>query len=83
MELPSRACTWPSIDVILDPTDFALIRQEWVWPIGYFLRAYLHFDIKAGVGKKDANETLHDIHSLLLEHRHFIQTDAWAGLPEL
>jgi hypothetical protein len=26
---------------------------------------------------------LHDIHSLLLEHRHFIQTDAWAGLPEL
>ena len=24
---------------------------EWGWPLGYFLRAYLHFDTRAGAGK--------------------------------
>lgn len=56
---------------------------EWVWPIGYFLRAYLYFDIKAGAGKDDPNETLHHIHALLREHARFIKADPWAGLPEL
>jgi len=56
---------------------------EWVWPFGYFLRAYLFFDIKAGAGKDDPNETLHHIHALLREHARFIKADPWAGLPEL
>ena len=24
---------------------------EWGWPLGYFLRAYLHFDLAVGKGK--------------------------------
>lgn len=56
---------------------------EWVWPLGYFLRAYLHFDRIAGAGKDDPTETFHHLNSLLLEHRKFIKADAWAGLPEL
>ncbi|GAA6064028.1 hypothetical protein JCM10212_004260 [Sporobolomyces blumeae] len=56
---------------------------EWVWPIGYFLRAYLIFDIQAGAGKKDRNSTYHHIYSILSRHRAHISSDVWAGLPEL
>jgi len=56
---------------------------EWGWPLGYFLRAYLHFDKIAGRGKEDINETLHHLHTILLPARHLIATDPWAGIPEL
>ena len=83
MELSSRTSKETDYMYILVLRLMHLLAQEWVWPIGYFLRAYLYFDIRVGAGKRDINETLHHIHSRLLQHRHFIQNDAWAGLPEL
>ncbi|GAA5992110.1 hypothetical protein JCM11641_003527, partial [Rhodosporidiobolus odoratus] len=56
---------------------------EWVWPIGYFLRAHLIFDAQAGAGKTDLNSTFHHIYSILSRHRSHIARDPWAGLPEL
>ncbi|KAL4066020.1 glycoside hydrolase family 13 protein [Scleroderma citrinum] len=56
---------------------------EWGWPLGYFLRAYLYFDIRAGEGKNNPMDTLHRLHCMLLKSRSHIQTDAWAALPEL
>lgn len=53
---------------------------EWVWPVGYFLRAYLHFDLK---DQKERGETIHEIHSMLAAHRKHLIHDPWAGLPEL
>lgn len=72
---------------------------EWVWPLGYFLRAYLYFDTRVGAGTEvccgvlsreqplcraqDPSETIHHIGAMLLRHREHIRSDAWAGLPEL
>jgi len=56
---------------------------EWGWPLGYFLRAYLHFDLRAGLGKDDPKHTLHYLHTLLLGPRGHVEKDAWRGLPEL
>ncbi|KAH7885855.1 glycoside hydrolase family 13 protein [Phlebopus sp. FC_14] len=56
---------------------------EWGWPLGYFLRAYLHFDTRVGAGKDDPLQTLHFLHRALLEPRHHIEADPWAGIPEL
>ncbi|KAF9244670.1 glycoside hydrolase family 13 protein [Melanogaster broomeanus] len=56
---------------------------EWGWPLGYFLRAYLHFDMRVGSGREDPMQTLHYLHRALLKPRYHIQSDPWAGLPEL
>ncbi|BGP12177.1 hypothetical protein JCM10213_004743 [Rhodosporidiobolus nylandii] len=56
---------------------------EWVWPIGYFLRAHLIFDSQVGAGKADLASTFHHIYSILSRHRSHIAHDPWAGLPEL
>ncbi|KAG8896597.1 hypothetical protein FRC01_011713, partial [Tulasnella sp. 417] len=53
---------------------------EWGWPLGYFLRAYLHFE---RVQNKDVTDALHRLHAALLVPRRSIQDDPWAGLPEL
>ncbi|KAH9839825.1 glycoside hydrolase family 13 protein [Rhodofomes roseus] len=56
---------------------------EWGWPLGYFLRAYLYFDVLVGSGKTDITETLHRLHRYVLTSRRHILNDPWAGLPEL
>ncbi|KAJ8515736.1 hypothetical protein ONZ45_g6896 [Pleurotus djamor] len=56
---------------------------EWGWPLGYFLRAYLHFDTLVGEGASNPQTTLHYLHRILLAPRNHIQNDPWAGLPEL
>ncbi|PFH46873.1 glycoside hydrolase family 133 protein [Amanita thiersii Skay4041] len=59
------------------------LGPEWGWPLGYFLRAYLYFDTKAGNRKNTVSETLHYLHRILLAPRRHIMNDPWAGLPEL
>ncbi|KAF8584023.1 glycoside hydrolase family 133 protein [Ramaria rubella] len=56
---------------------------EWGWPLGYFLRAYLHFDIQVESGRLGHTETLHSLHSMLRGLRDHMQNDPWRGLPEL
>lgn len=46
---------------------------EWVWLVGYFLRAALHFEAL----------TPSQVARILRTHREEIQTSAWRGLPEL
>ncbi|KAJ8965549.1 hypothetical protein NQ314_004049 [Rhamnusium bicolor] len=52
---------------------------EWVWPIGYFLRAKLHFAALNGATK----ETLASTKVVLSKHFTELQTSPWRGLPEL
>ncbi|KAG8831109.1 hypothetical protein FRC18_007134 [Serendipita sp. 400] len=53
---------------------------EWGWPLGYFLRAYLHFEKGSGASLEDV---LHHLFNNLLPARRYIQEDPWAGIPEL
>lgn len=53
--------------------------QEWVWPVGYFLRAKLLFAEKNGLLPK----TITDIEVILSKHFTALQTSEWRGLPEL
>ncbi|KAI0820793.1 glycoside hydrolase family 13 protein [Trametes gibbosa] len=80
----------PHYDNANDGTERAVAKgwnyhngPEWGWPLGYFLRAYLHFDSKFGSGKEDRTQTLHHLHRILLKPREYIQNDPWAGIPEL
>nr|CAG8486254.1 3623_t:CDS:10 [Entrophospora candida] len=56
---------------------------EWLWCTGYFLRAYLYFDTRVGIGKNNLHESIHNIINHLLPHREMIEKSPWAGLPEL
>ena len=69
-----------------DSRDFATSKgrnyhqgPEWVWCVGYFLRAYLAFERR--VSGKAA--ILRQISLRLENHRTWIQESPWAGLTEL
>ncbi|XP_046327922.2 glycogen debranching enzyme-like isoform X1 [Haliotis rufescens] len=57
---------------------------EWVWPIGYFLRAKLYF---ASVLEKTTpgvlKETVNFVETALSQHYKEVMTSAWQSLPEL
>lgn len=55
--------------------------QEWVWPIGYFLRAKLIFS--SIVGNEEFTQTLAFIKRIMSRHFLEIQKSKWRGLPEL
>ncbi|KDR16306.1 Glycogen debranching enzyme, partial [Zootermopsis nevadensis] len=55
---------------------------EWLWPIGFFLRARLHFAREVG-GEAELRRTAANTHSLLARHFVELQSSAWRGLPEL
>ncbi|KAL7419064.1 bifunctional 4-alpha-glucanotransferase/amylo-alpha-1,6-glucosidase [Cryptotrichosporon argae] len=73
-----------------DGTDQAVAKgwnyhqgPEWVFPMGWFLMAYLKFDRLAGEGLQDPSKTIHYISNILLRHREHVERDPWRGLPEL
>lgn len=52
---------------------------EWVWPMGYYLKARLNFAQENGCYIK----TISEIRSILSAHAAEIQSNHWRGLPEL
>lgn len=52
---------------------------EWVWPVGYFLRAWLVFGEKVGLG----GEARAFVMACLSNHFVEVQQSHWRGIPEL
>ena len=51
---------------------------EWVWPVGFFLKAQLQF-----MDYKSKTEAQQETMKWLLPHKEHIVKDPWQGLPEL
>lgn len=54
---------------------------EWLWPVGFFLRAKLHF--ASQIKHEDLVETANFIRGYLATHQHYLDESLWCGLPEL
>uniref|UniRef100_A0A673H322 Glycogen debranching enzyme n=1 Tax=Sinocyclocheilus rhinocerous TaxID=307959 RepID=A0A673H322_9TELE len=54
---------------------------EWLWPIGYFLRAKIYFAKK--LGKDTYDETVYLVKNVLSLHYVHMERSSWKGLPEL
>lgn len=60
------------------------VFQEWVWPIGYFLRAKVHFaTLLESQDQGVLLKTVNFVKSTLSKHNVHIQTSDWKSLPEL
>jgi len=55
--------------------------QEWLWPMGHFLRAKLHF--ASLIGESTLKETILFVKKTLARHFEALQKSEWRGLPEL
>ncbi|XP_024943750.1 glycogen debranching enzyme [Cephus cinctus] len=55
---------------------------EWLWPIGYFLRARLHFSRLVG-GVEELRRTIESTEQIISRHLIEASTNHWRGLPEL
>uniref|UniRef100_A0A672JG74 Glycogen debranching enzyme n=1 Tax=Salarias fasciatus TaxID=181472 RepID=A0A672JG74_SALFA len=72
----------------LDNEDFSQAKgfnyhqgPEWLWPLGYFLRAKLYFAKKLGKDRYDCSVNL--VKKILSHHTLHLQRSPWKGLPEL
>lgn len=59
--------------------DILFPSQEWLWPIGFYLRARLIFAEK----NKCLKETIVETYTILTAHLKEIEMSHWRGLPEL
>ncbi|KAK9478635.1 glucanotransferase domain of glycogen debranching enzyme-domain-containing protein [Lipomyces japonicus] len=56
---------------------------EWIWCTGFFLRAFLHFDLLRKSSRLERIETLQQLYIRLNGHVKWIRQSPWAGLTEL
>ncbi|XP_059200245.1 glycogen debranching enzyme [Centropristis striata] len=75
-------------DNALDNDNFNLAKgfnyhqgPEWLWPVGYFLRAKLYFAKKLGEAAYNNTATL--VKNVLSRHYTHLERSPWKGLPEL
>ncbi|KAL6489111.1 hypothetical protein MHYP_G00028520 [Metynnis hypsauchen] len=54
---------------------------EWLWPVGYFLRAKLYFAKQ--MGQEVYDHTVYLVKNVLSRHHVHIERSPWKGLPEL
>ncbi|KAI4289061.1 MAG: hypothetical protein L6R35_001680 [Caloplaca aegaea] len=73
-----------------DSTDFSTSKgrnyhqgPEWIWPTGFFLRAFLKFDLMRKSTKAERTEAFQQITRRLEGCKVAIRDSPWAGLAEL
>lgn len=73
-----------------DSTNFATAKgrnyhqgPEWVWQRGYFLRAFLHFDLLRRKTAEERIETLQQVTRRLEGCKRALRENPWKGLAEL
>ncbi|XP_036446672.1 glycogen debranching enzyme-like isoform X1 [Colossoma macropomum] len=54
---------------------------EWLWPVGYFLRAKLYFAKQ--MGQEVYDHTVYLVKNVLSRHHVHLERSPWKGLPEL
>lgn len=83
---PSDPAYRPNYDNSLDCIDSSVARganyhqgPEWIWCMGYYLRAWLTFNLSTA----DTENTRKLVLKRLQPHRHLLRNSPAAGLPEL
>ncbi|KFO26879.1 Glycogen debranching enzyme [Fukomys damarensis] len=77
----SYGASSPWCDYQLRPNFTIAMVVEWLWPVGYFLRAKLHFSKL--MGPETTTKTVFLVKNVLSRHYVHLERSYWKGLPEL